>query len=250
MAITLDAAHTQGLALVHTHTRRFVDLVTSLDAAALAAPVPDTVWTAGEVVTHVESVFLRYTVAKERGASPEAVGTLNRSDVEELGVDVARSVATINEQLALLDAVTPAIPPDRTFPFHAGVEITMAGGWGNLLGELLAHGDDVARATGRTFTIPSADTEILWRFTAPVLTGWLRPEASSASDRWRLRFPFGDIDVVFAAGAVHWDAPGAGEPDHVIEVDDAAELALRFPYRRRPIEDAELATFADRFYDV
>ena len=77
-----------------------------------------------------------------------------------------------------------------------------AGGWGNLLGELLAHGDDIARATGSPFAIPSADLEILWRFTAPLLQGWIRPETAPLNEEWRLRFPFGDVDAVLDRGVL------------------------------------------------
>jgi hypothetical protein len=138
-------------------------------------------------------------------------------------------------------------PPERTFPFHAGQQITMAGGWGNLIGELLAHGDDIAGATGRPFAIPSQDTEILWRFAAPVLQGWLRPETARVTDTWQLNFPFGPIAVRFHGGQLHWNVNIPTDAEYVLDIDDAAKFALVFPYRRRLPEDPVVTKLASRF---
>jgi len=120
-------------------------------------------------------------------------------------------------------------------------------GWRNLLGELLAHGDDIGRATGTTFTIPSQDMEVLWRFTAPLLQGWLRD--TNAHDSWVLRFPFGAIGVAFDGETLRWDDDENdvdGERTEIV-VDDAAQFALAFPYRRRPAPDAATAELLRRF---
>jgi uncharacterized protein (TIGR03083 family) len=242
--LTLAEAHVQGFELVERHARRFTDYVSGLDAAALDRPVPDGSWTAGQTVTHVHSVLERYTTNLRRATSPAEVAVQNDEDIERLGVDVPASVAAIHEHLGFLRQVLPAIEPDREFPFHSGQQITLAGGWGNLIGELLAHGDDIARATGTTFPIPSPDTEVLWRFTAPLLQGWLRD--TTAHDSWLLRFPFGPIGVTFDGADLRWDDE-VPEPDREIVVADAAEFALVFPYRRRPAPDANVAELLNRF---
>jgi hypothetical protein len=141
--------------------------------------------------------------------------------------------------------------PDRTFPFHAGQQITIAGGWGNLLGELLAHGDDLARATGRPFGIPDEDLEILWRFTMPALQGWLSPAADEVAESWGLQLPFGGIVLVIDHGTIRC---GPREPalaaHHDIEITDVAGFTLAFPYKRRPITDPYAARLASRFRDL
>lgn len=78
----------------------------------------------------------------------------------------------------------------------------------------------------------------------------MRPEAAAHRDRWRLRFPFGAIDVAFNDGLLCWGADDSTEPDHILDIDDAAEFALSFPYRRRPITDPATALLITRFYDL
>jgi hypothetical protein len=124
----------------------------------------------------------------------------------------------------------------------------MAGAWGNLLGELHAHGDDIARATGQNFTLPSADLEILWRFTAPLLTGWLADNADGADESWDLRFDFGTIRLTIINGALHHGTEHDPRPDHHrIVIDDTAAWTLAVPYQRRPITDPEHELLARRF---
>lgn len=243
--MTLAQAHSLGLELVDHHTRRFLEFVSELTAAELSQPVPDTDWTAGQTVSHVHSVFERYTTDLRRADSPAGVAVQNAEDIERLGVDIAASTAAITDHLDFLKLVAPDIEPNRRFPFHSGQQTTMAGGWGNLIGELLAHGDDIARATGKEFRIPSADTEILWRFTAPLLQGWLR--TTTAHDSWLLRFPFGPIGVTFDGPTLRWGDATAATADHDVTVADAADFALVFPYRRRPAPDAATTELLERF---
>jgi uncharacterized protein (TIGR03083 family) len=249
-SLTLEVAHLYGLELVQRHSARFVDYVTSLDEQALDQPVPGLDWTVGETIAHVQSVYLRYTVDLRRAETPDEVANLNADDIARLGVDVVTATRTIAEQVAAMASLAPHIEPQQIFPFHAGARTTLAGGWGNLLGELLAHGDDIARSTGEPFGIPGDDLEVLWRFTAPVLQGWLRAGATDVRDSWELRFPFGSIGVVFDRGQLGWDDELIDDPDHVIHIDDAAEWTLAFPYRRRPMPDELTARLAERFQSI
>jgi uncharacterized protein (TIGR03083 family) len=248
--MTLEEAHTRGFEAVREQSRRFTEYLSTLDPASLATPVPGLDWTVGETVAHVESVYLRYTVDLTRAASPAGVAAQNADDIARLGVDVERAIATIDEQVARLARIVDRVAPGQLLPFHSGQMTTLAGGWGNLLGELLAHGDDVARATGAPFAYPSEDTEILWRFAAPVLQGWLRPEAASVVESWRIEFAFGPVDFALDRGEMRWgDLPGE-PPDHVLVVDDAAAFTLAFPYRRRAFTDETAALLASRFRDL
>jgi uncharacterized protein (TIGR03083 family) len=243
--MTLAEGHVRGFELVQRHTERFCDFVSALGEDQLALPVPGVDWTVGQTVTHVHSVYERYTSNLRRATSPAEVAVQNDEDIERLGVDVPASVAAMREHVAFLALIVPGVQPEQLFPFHAGMQTTLAGGWGNLIGELLAHGDDISRAVGRPFPIPSADTEVLWRFSAPLLEGWLRDQ--KAHDRWLLRFPFGPIGVVFDGSTLRWGSAPVEDPDHEIVIEDAAEFALVFPYRRREPLDEATATLAERF---
>lgn len=249
-AMTLTEAHSAGFELVRQHTARFLDYVIGLDSVAAATRVPGSDWTVADTVAHVRSVVRRYTRDRGRADTHRDLASRNGDDIAESGVDIGAAATDIREQIDFLSTVVGEIDPARRFPFHGGQTVTLAGGWGNLLGELLAHGDDIARVTHTTFTIPSADLEVLWRFTGHLLAGWLRDEAGVFDDTWTLRFPFGAIDIGFDRGALRWAVDHAGNADHLIEIDDVAEFTLGFPYRRRPITDPATALLAARFHDL
>lgn len=36
----------------------------------------------------------------------------------------------------------------------------------------------------------------MWRFTSPLLRGWISPDATDADESWELIFPFGTVRLV------------------------------------------------------
>jgi hypothetical protein len=165
----------------------------------------------------------------------------------ELG-DLDARLADMRAQIDSLEPVIDALDPHLALPFHGGRTVTLAGGWGNLLGELLAHGDDIARATGVPWTMDAPDLEVLWRCTTPALGGWLSDAGRAATDAWRvdLGFASGPVTVRFTGGDVAIDdvAPDAVAADLRL---DAIEGTLAVPYGRRPITDPTTRAFATRF---
>lgn len=249
MGMTLAEAHVRGFEVAGHHTARFVAYVRALTEDEVALPVPGLTWTVGQTVTHVQSVYERYTVDRRRADTADLVAVANEEDVARIGVGLEASARSIEEQWAFLGAVVGSVPPDTEFPFHAGLQTTMAGGWGNLLGELLAHGDDLARATGKPFGVPGEDLEVTWRFGFPLLSGWLRPEARGLVETWRLQMPFGDIGLVLDHGVFDVIDDPAGA-DHDLEVGDVEELTLQVPYRRREAGDPLVELLGSRFRDL
>lgn len=156
---------------------------------ATARPGPQSDWRVAEVVAHLASVWRRYTTDRARAGDAAALATQNAEGVAAMGTDVDARLLDMSLQLELLGPVVEHVPPATTFPFHAGQVITMAGGWGNALSELLVHGDDIARAAGVAWTVDGADLEPFWRYTMRVagsaVAGW-----EVASARW-------DVDLGF-----------------------------------------------------
>lgn len=247
--LALAAAHTEGFALVQRTTQRFGDAVLALPAADLTLQVPGMEWTVGEVVAHMQSVYERYTVDLRRAPSVADLAAQNQEDVDRLGVDPASSVSSMHAQLDTLATFVPLIPPDRTFPFHGGGTTTMAGGWGNLMGELLAHGDDIGRATSWSFTVPGDDLEVTWCHTIPLLNAWLSPDYEGEAS-WDLQFPFGTVELRFTGGTlgvgIDDGLPVAGA-HRTIAVGDAADFTLTVPYRRRVATDTDTRLLQERF---
>jgi hypothetical protein len=249
MGMTLAEAHVQGFEVAGRHTARFVAYIRELAEDEATLPVPGLAWTVGQTVTHVQSVYERYTLDRRRAETADLVAVVNAEDVARIGVGLDRSAGSIEEQWELLGQLVGAVSPESEFPFHAGLRTTMAGGWGNLVGELLAHGDDLARATGRPFGVPGEDLEVTWRFGIPLLSAWLTPGARALVETWRLAMPFGDLGLVFDRG----DLSVVDDPvdaDHVLQVGDVEELTLRVPYRRRVPGDPLVGLLGARFRDV
>lgn len=246
----LEHWHREGLVRARAVAQRFAELARSLSEDELAASVPGMDWTARDVVAHVANVAHRYTVDRRRAPDRPGVAVQNADDLAGSPADMGVLLAGLAADLDLMALAPDALAPEALLPFHAGQLTTLAGAWGNLLGELLAHGDDIARATGRSFTVDGADLEPMWRFASPLLAGWLTPAGLAARDVVALDLGFagGPVHLAFTGGGLVVDG-AAGPVAHRYE-GDAAQAALAVPYRRRPVADPALAVLAARFEPV
>lgn len=246
-ALRLVHWHREGFERGTANTERFVALVSGLDADQLASPVPGLDWRAIDVVAHVASVYRRFTVNRRRASDFREVAQHNADDIAEIGTDADALTADMLAQLELMGSVVDQIDPSHLFEFHAGQPITMAGGWGNMIGELLAHGDDIARATGATWTVDAGDLEPFWRYTSQVMPGWFTEAAKTATDRWELDLGFasGPVRLRFTGGGLARDEPGPWNPDHVVAGDPVA-ITLAVPYRRRDSDSPEVLALGRR----
>ncbi|MFD7155218.1 hypothetical protein ACFV9C_11495 [Kribbella sp. NPDC059898] len=140
-------------------------------------------WTCRDVAAHLLDVLGRYTrrdltVPAGLAESPREVRDLN-------GHDLARHAdASVPDLLPLLRSEFEAyialdIPLDARFPFHAGQTIDGAGARGNLLGELLVHGWDVARAVKAPWPIEARDAVLHVNGGLQVAPGWLDTTAAA-----------------------------------------------------------------------
>jgi uncharacterized protein (TIGR03083 family) len=238
--------HHHGIERVAHHVSRLVALVRDLDDEQLAAPVPESDWTVVETFAHVVTVWQRYTVNRERAATWDGVAVNNASDLATVALDVDALAAELTMHTELMAAAT-AYPVDALLEFHSGQMITLAGGWGNALSELHVHGDDIARAVGRTWAFDDADTEPFWRYTLRSLPGFLNDRGRAATDRWEfdLGYESGPVRIRFDHGDVHIDEAGDDAAD-VTVAGPAADLTLALFWNRRPASDARVAEFASR----
>ncbi|MFL6157219.1 MAG: hypothetical protein ACJ72D_14070 [Marmoricola sp.] len=149
---------------LHTAHRRFAGL---LSVTPHRTEIPGSSWNAGEVAGHLLTVLRRYTgggVTEGIGLSPDGAGVaeLNRSELADLaGTSVDAVLDHLWQELADLEVLFPrTMDLHQRYPFHGGQEMDGAAALGNLIGEFLIHGRDVARARGKIWKIGSRNAAL------------------------------------------------------------------------------------------
>ncbi|MFC7448971.1 hypothetical protein [Rhodococcus daqingensis] len=177
---------------------RFLDLSSATPADIR---VGDGAWSAADVATHVLTVFRRYNdrdLTSRQGLSSSVAGLHEQNDAE-LRALAAVSHGQVLEELrtewgrfALQD-----MDMDGVYPFHCGGTIDGYGGWGNMLGELLIHGYDIAMAAGRPWPLDDRDAVLILNGVFQVAPGFVDPaRTAGVVARVEFRVPGGDPQVL------------------------------------------------------
>lgn len=166
---------------VHQAHRRFAAL---LSVTPPRTEVAGSDWTAGEVAGHVLTVLRRYTrrdLDSSEGLSPDPNGVagINAVALEDLELtNVAEVLDCVWRELADLERILPrSTDLNRRYPFHSGQQVDAAGWLGNLIGEFLVHGHDVARARGKAWKIGSRNAALALNVVIQAAPGYVSPDA-------------------------------------------------------------------------
>ncbi|MCM0677979.1 maleylpyruvate isomerase family mycothiol-dependent enzyme [Micromonospora phytophila] len=153
-------------------TDRFVDLVRAAPRQVMATAH----WSVADTLAHVVSLAWYYVCLVDREHPALPVPGLG-GQLPDVTVD---TVADFNDVLlrhlterdpeVLLDRLQADVKqllvacegrrPDETVPWLGGARVPLAGLCAHLVNELLIHGHDVARATGRPWPIPGRDAAL------------------------------------------------------------------------------------------
>lgn len=157
---------------------RFVQLVAGLtDADAGRATTGCPGWTAADVAAHVITVFRRGLNDQRRSETPEATAALNALCLAEVTDRDPRTMARrIETDGSTVLANLRLIPDDMALPFHARATASAVSVTAVLLGELVIHGQDIARATGRDWPVARPDAALILGGARPLLEHWLDAE--------------------------------------------------------------------------
>jgi hypothetical protein len=149
---------------LHQAHRRFAAL---LSVTPHKTQIKNSDWNAGDVAAHLLTLLRRYTGGGfETGAGLSidgaGVADLNAAEIAELHMlSVAEVLDQVWQELADLEKRFPrTLDLHQQFPFHGGQQMDGAAALGNLIGEFLIHGRDVALARRKTWRIGSRNAAL------------------------------------------------------------------------------------------
>lgn len=164
---------------------RFDRLVRTADP--LTRP-PGHDWTVQQIVAHVLTVGHRYQQFAHgreyrHAANARGIGALNETELEAAMAPVPELADQLQALAPEMDAFFDANTDDRpTIPFHAVDFMSGTTAQTNWLGELLLHGQDVARAIRTPWQLPERDMLLVLRGAAEMVPVYLRPGVSGDTD--------------------------------------------------------------------
>lgn len=204
---------------------RFVGVAASLDPQR---PVPNQRWNVGELTAHVLTVVWRYTRRDVRSsaglaATFEEVAAMNEKEVAAVELSHGEVLVALRDELQALRErfEDEIVDVHERFPFHLGASIDAAGGLGNLVGELLLHGHDLAAVARTPWAIDDVDALAMvnaWVQLLPAVVD--RSVAAHRGLRAHLVVP----------GATRWCIVAARDPEsRPARDDDPVDAVVQVP---------------------
>lgn len=243
---------------------RLADLLRSLPDTR--ARIPGSRWTVGDAAAHVVMnmrtealVAAGEAVSWAQGATsapgtPRGVAELNAQGVAAEAERDPRALADMLV-MAVSDflAASATLPADHPMPsqyFQGPMALDLAGVTGAELGEMLVHGYDIAKATGRPWPVADGDARLALRAALRLVSAYVNPDtARGHTGGYDLRIRGGPRLVIrFTDGRASLEQPGGALVDcHIL----AAPVALLFVLYGRtpqwgPIAKGQLVTWGRR----
>lgn len=210
--------------------REVGDLLRGAPAATM--PLPGMTWSVGMLGAHLASIPRRYRrmIEEEEVPFPEKLSALNEAEIDAVGVTDPQELGDLLESETAQLLVLLGNNGNRAVPFF-GMQHTVAGVGGVLLGELLLHGLDLARALRKPWRLRREQALAITRGLLPSLphAALNREVAQRAAGTYHVRLRGGDdwtIRVHDGAAAIEPGRPEAA--DLHLSADPVAYLLVGY----------------------
>ncbi|HEU5160206.1 MAG TPA: DinB family protein [Streptosporangiaceae bacterium] len=158
---------------LHEATRRFADLLADTPGPAAEEAKATRHWSIAETAAHVVTISHLYTSITKGGAIPlpfpgieERIRATTVDTVADLNTEMLRQFSErdpaklgehLRDDVDDIMRATKDADPAETVGWLSGARVPVAGLFAHLLNEVQIHGRDIARASGRSWTIPPRD---------------------------------------------------------------------------------------------
>jgi uncharacterized protein (TIGR03083 family) len=207
---------------------RFAALIEGAADATVQVPACPG-WTVRDVAAHVAEATVQYGRAAWTPAPASAEPADTAGPAEEAGA--RELVARLHPELAALKARIDGLAgPVPEFRYYDGPLVPADTGLGILLGELVIHGHDVARALGRPWPINAAHVALVVEGVSPILPAQVCPvRARGLTATFEIRLRGHGIHVwAFRDGQLHVNPARPGPVDVHLSADPAALLLVMY----------------------
>ncbi|HEX8934537.1 MAG TPA: maleylpyruvate isomerase family mycothiol-dependent enzyme, partial [Pseudonocardiaceae bacterium] len=169
-------------------------------------------WTVRDVGAHLASGVPLYTgIVRGEGSTYTCLDRIAELNAAGITAITNRDRETLADQIesAVAEFVTAVrtTPGDPKVAYHAGILLPVSSVTAILLGEMLIHGYDIAKASGRPWVIPPEHAGLVLRGALPILPYFVDRAAAAgvrASFDIRLRGKDGPrVQLAFDDGSVH-----------------------------------------------
>jgi len=223
---------TSALHAIHHVAGRLSAMVASTQDTGIRVPGSPQ-WTVAEAYAHVATVAPRYSqAARLEGEWVDDASKLAALNERQLAATASRDIAAtrdlLHASLAELGLLINGFGGRQpVFTFHGGERISADVALGILLGEVVVHGYDIARALGRPWPIDPGHVELIMQGLTPILPGWLgaRAQGHTRNYEFRLRGQ-GTHRFAFESGRLRMNPAGPFKPDAIISAAPTAFLFI------------------------
>lgn len=237
---------------------RFVGLLRELEPEDGDRPVPGMTWTVAETATHMLTILRRGDGDPSRSDTLEGLARLNDLQIAEVEERDLRKLADLIEghvhvlrRIGSSGRVLWALRIGRwiNIPLHMGVWADMPTGSSYLLFDLLGHGDDMARATGRSWNIEPDHAALVLRSSLPALGPWVSPDAlDGPREQTTFTFPNTDYALDVEIGDGGYEVHPTASERATVEVDPV-DTFLAVAGRREPATE-DIARIAGWYHPI